>query len=75
MIRKCVDPIEELYESFPKKDMTLKDFRRAYLAATSPTKLRTDLTKIVQRREMTRTRALLASYQKQKIDSVLPEKL
>jgi len=73
MIKKnrTLDHIEKLYNSFTRKDMTLKEFRRRYLTATDPKKLQDDLHKVVGYRQVQQTQELVAQRQKKAIDSRL----
>ena len=73
MIRKnkTRDHIEKLYDSFAQKDMPLKEFRRRYLAATNPAKLKKDLGKVITHRQMRQTQKLVEQHQKKVIDENL----
>ena len=67
------DVVTKLYNSFTIKDMTLDEFRKAYLAETSPTTMRNELKELVRYRSHQRTQGLVAAHQKKEIDTVLSE--
>ncbi len=67
------DHIAKLYESFANKDMTLEEFRRAYIAELDPAKMKGELHKILDSRDKSRTQAMMAKYQKKQIDTKLAE--
>lgn len=67
------DYIAKIWNSFPEKDMTLEEFRKAYLAELDPGKMKKELHGILQTRERKRTQAMMAKYQKQQIDKKIAE--
>lgn len=67
------DHIAKLYASFTNKDMTLEEFRKAYLAELDPSKMKRDIGQILHTRDKSRTQAMVAKHQKQQIDNKLAE--
>ena len=65
--------IREIYDAFPIKDMTFKEFEGAYNKATSPVTMRNELKELIRYRSHQRTQRLVAVQSKKQLDARLWE--